>query len=118
MRFPQGWSFTVADVDYRGYAKIDPGAVGTQKTTYYFAGQTKQAALQSNFRGPVDKDYHISDSLGLAALVFSPCGVNRALNLNTQVRVQTSGSQQALMTLDSIDGQLTHLYGLQWQRCR
>lgn len=118
MRFPSGWSFTIVDVDYRGYANIDRGALGTQKTTYYFAGQTKTAALESNFRGPMAKDYQIRDTLGLAAAVYSPCGVNRALNLNTQVRVQTSGSQQALMTLDSIDGQLTHKYGLQWQRCR
>ncbi len=118
MKFPQGWSFTIFQVDYRGYANVDFGAVGTQKTSYYFAGQPKTASMQSNFRGPYTNDYRIRDSLGLAATVWSPCGVNRALNLNTQVRVITSGRQQALMTLDSVDGQLTHQYGLQWQRCR
>ncbi len=117
LRFPQGWSYTIVDVDYRGYAKVDAGALGTQKTTYYFAGQTGSASMKTDFPGPYAKDYQIRNSLGLAAAVFSPCGVNRALNLNTQVRVQTSGSQRALMTLDSIDGQVTHQYGLQWQLC-
>ena len=44
MRVPQGWSYTIVQVDYRGFAQIDRGATGTQKTSYYFAGQPKTAA--------------------------------------------------------------------------
>jgi hypothetical protein len=117
LRFPQGWSYTVVDVDYRGYVRIDSGASGLQKTNYYFQGQSTGPALQSTFKGPTDKDYHIRDSLGVDALVWSPCGASRALNLNTQVRVTTRGNQRALMTIDSIDGQLTHKYGIQWRQC-
>ncbi len=117
LRFPSGWSYTIFDVDYRGYIQLDPGATGTQKTTYYFQGGSSQASLQSNFSGPADKDYHIRDSLGLDAVVWSPCGATRAVNMNTQVRVTGGGSRRALMTIDSIDGQLSHKYGIQWRRC-
>lgn len=117
LRYPQGWSYTIFDVDYRGYAKLDPGTVGTQKTTYYFQGAASQASLQTNYSGPKDADYHIRDSLGINALVWSPCGATRAVNMNTQVRVTASGSRRALMTIDSIDGQLKHVYGIQWRRC-
>lgn len=117
LRFPAGWSYTIFDVDYRGYVQLDRGATGTQKTTYYFQGGSQQASLQSNFSGPADKDYHIRDSLGLDALVWSPCGASRAVNMNTQVRVAASGGRRAMMTIDSIDGQLTHRYGIQWRRC-
>lgn len=117
LRFPQGWSYTIFDVDYRGYVRIDRGASGLQKSSYYFQGQSLGASLQSTFVGPVDKDYHFRDTLGLDALVWSPCGMSRALNINTQVRVTTRASQRALMTIDSIDGQLTHVYGIKWRRC-
>ncbi len=117
LRIPQGWSYTIYDVDYRGFAQLDPGTVGTQKTTYYFQGSSQQVSLQTNYSGPKNNDYHIRDSLGLDAMVWSPCGVTRAINMNTQVRVAAGGSRRALMTIDSIDGQLSHRYGIKWRRC-
>lgn len=118
LRFPQGWSYTIFQVDYRGYARLDSGTSGVQRTNYYFQGQAMGPALQSTFYGLMDKDYQIRDTLGVSALVWSPCGVTRALNLNTQIRVSARGSRRALMTVDSIDGALEHLYGIRWQRCR
>lgn len=117
LRFPQGWSYTIFEVDYRGYANLDPGTSGLQQTTYYFQGSPSSTTLRSLFRGFFDDNYHIRDTLGLSALVWSPCGVIRPVNLNTEVRVQALGSRQALMTIDSIDGQLEHRYGIQWRRC-
>lgn len=118
LRFPQGWSFTIFEVDYRGYAQLDRGATGTQKTSYYFQGSPATASLASNYYGPYNNDYHIRDTLGLSATVWSPCGMTRALNMNTQVRVTAPAGRRAFMTVDSIDGQLTHIYKLQWRQCR
>lgn len=118
LRFPQGYSFSLFDVDYRGYANLERGTTGLQKTTYYFAGQSQAPSLQSLFRGPYDNDYHVRDTLALSAVAWSPCGMTRALNLNTQVRVAAPRGRQAAMTLDSVDGQLTHIYGIRWRRCR
>lgn len=118
LRFPQGWSYTLFDVDYRGYANLQSGTTGLQKTTYYFQGQRSAPSMQSLFRGPFNNDYHVKDTLGISAVAWSPCGMTRALNLNTQVRVTAPSGRQAVMTLDSIDGELTHIYGIRWRRCQ
>lgn len=119
MDFPQGWSYTIFTVDYRGFMSLDRNVVGTQKSTYYFQGSSAQAPLQSNFTGPRSGDYQIRDTLGLNAVVWSPCGQQRALNINTQVRVDNARNRagSGLMTLDSIDGALRHIYGISWRRC-
>ena len=118
--YPQGWSFTLFTVDYRGYAALQRGVTGTQQSSYYFQGSSGTGRLRTNYRGPMDQDYQIRDTLTTSALVWSPCGATRALNVNTEVRVDNSGYPNAsgMMTTDSIDGQLRHLYGLRWQRCR
>jgi hypothetical protein len=118
LRFPQGWSYSIFTVDYRGYARLDPGTSGQQVSSYYFSGQSKTGNLRTTYYGPAERDYQIRDTLGIDALVWSPCGVNRALNMNTQVRVSATGRQRALMTIDSIDGELKHVYGIQWRRCQ
>jgi hypothetical protein len=116
--FPNGWSYSILDVDYRGFYELEAGVTAEQKSSYYFQGDAKTAALTTTVRGPITKDYHIRDSLGLEALVWSPCHLSRALNINTQVRAAAASRfARGLITLDSIDGTLTHVYGLRWRRC-
>lgn len=117
--FPQGWSFTLFSVDYRGYASLERGVVGTQQSSYYFQGQSLTARLKTNYYGPLDKDYQIRDTLGVDALVWSPCGATRSLNINSEVRLDNSRNPNGsgLMTIDSIDGVLKHIYGVRWRRC-
>ena len=118
LHVPAGWSYSIIDVDYRGYAKLDYGTVGEQLSEYYFSGR-QGPTLSTTIRGPFDDDYLINDRLGISETVWSPCGANRALNIKTQVRVSASGSRRALITTDSIDGELRTLYryGLVWHRC-
>jgi hypothetical protein len=116
--FPNGWSFSVIDVDYRGYVSAERGVTATQASAYYFQGQSATGRLETNMRGPVDRDYQIRDTLGLSAQIWSPCGARGALNINSQIRLtSTSRSAQGMITLDSIDTKLTHIYGLRWRRC-
>ena len=71
--------------------------------------------------GPVNRDYQIRDTLGISSVVWSPCGMQRALNINTQIRLSANNAaSRGLITTDSIDGQLKTLYryGLTWQRCQ
>ncbi len=116
--FPQGWSYSLMTVDYRGYAALDAGVRGEQSAAYYFQGQSATARLGTTFSGPTARDYQIRDTLGITALVWSPCGLSRALNMNTQVRLSAPAGRRGMLTTDSIDGQITHVYGIQWQRCR
>jgi hypothetical protein len=118
--FPQGWSYTIFTVDYRGYLDLANGHVGTQQTSYYFQGSSATARLASNIVGPQARDYQIRDTLGVTALVWSPCGAQRSLNMNTEVRIDNTRNRNgsSIMTIDSIDGQFKHIYGIQWRRCR
>ncbi|TWW08152.1 hypothetical protein E3A20_27190 [Planctomyces bekefii] len=117
--FPQGWSYTIFTVDTRGYASLEPGVNGLQQSRYYFMGSAATGTLKTPLVGPVDRDYQIRDVLGLSALVWSPCGATRALNINTEVRLDNSCAPGAsgMMTIDSIDGNLKLIYGIQWRRC-
>ena len=118
--FPQGWTYTVMDVDYRGYVSIERGVTAEQSSAYYFQGQGQSGTLETKIKGEKDDDYHLRDLVGLSALVWAPCGARRALNINTQIQVDNSANKRAagLMTVDSVDGQLTQIFHLKWERCR
>jgi len=118
--FPQGWSYSVFDVDYRGFVNVPSGVSGIQQSNYNFQGELLTGRLATTMSGPRNGDYLIRDTLGLDALVWSPCGAQRALIINSSVRlVNNTGnlSAQGLMTTDSINGKVIHIYGLQWRRC-
>jgi Domain of unknown function (DUF4360) len=118
--FPQGWSYSMVDVDYRGFTSVEHGVTGVQQSAYYFQGEFHTGRLQTTLDGPMVGDYQIRDSLELDALVWSPCGAQRALSINSSIQIiNSSGNHDArgVMTTDSIDGKVTQIYGLQWRRC-
>jgi hypothetical protein len=117
--FPQGWSYTIVEIDHRGFANLGAGATASQKAAYYFQGEAQTVSLETKLRGPLADDYQVHDMLGLSAQIWSPCGARRALNIKSQV-VTTAGRHgaPALITVDSVDGQLTQVYKFQWKRCR
>lgn len=43
--YPGGFQFSIFSADYRGYAALDKSVTGTQRSTYYFSGQTNQVIL-------------------------------------------------------------------------
>jgi hypothetical protein len=57
----------------------------------------------------------------VAALVFAPCGVQRNLNVNTELRVSAGTSDPtsttSFMVMDSTDGSLSTVYHLTWMQC-
>jgi hypothetical protein len=120
LEFPQGWTYTIASIDHRGYASLEKKVVGIHKASYYFQGQGQSGTLETKIKGEKDDDYHLRDLVGLSALVWAPCGARRALNINTQIQVDNSANKRAagLMTVDSVDGQLTQIFHLKWERCR
>ncbi|KAJ3269050.1 hypothetical protein HDV01_001919 [Terramyces sp. JEL0728] len=126
MLYPQGFSYTITTVDYRGYVQLPNGISAQQKSTYYFTGETQQVSSQTTFVGPQNKDYLATDTIDVAAYVWSPCGQVLPGNINTQVRLMLSspatplvtlGNTPGLITVDSIDGKVQQIYHIQWKKC-
>ena len=80
--------------------------------------ETAQTTTSSTFKGPVDGNYATQDSVDLTSTIWSPCGGNAALNMNSQVRLASnSNTAKGLITDDSIDGKISFVVGVQWQKC-
>lgn len=115
---PPGWSYSIGTFDYRGYANLDRGVTGMQVASYYFQGQGSTGTFNSVLNGAYNNNYQFRDQIGLNAVSWSPCGSARALNVKTEVRLQArSAAARGSMTVDSVDGQVAQVYGLQWRRC-
>jgi hypothetical protein len=117
MRYPSGWSYSIMKVDYRGYVGIPAGFSAVQTSTYYFSGQSGQYVAKTSFRGPKYDDYKVTDQFPVEKYDWSPCGSVQRGNIKASVELRGDGSKSALMTVDSIDGKVQQLYGIQWRRC-
>ncbi|KAJ3317058.1 hypothetical protein HDV06_002102 [Boothiomyces sp. JEL0866] len=126
LHYPQGFSYSIASVQYRGYVQIPDGITATQQATYYISGQTQQISSSTVFNQPSDKDYEANDQISIASMVWSPCGAVLPGNINTQVRLSltnpgnpkvTLANTPAQITVDSVDGTVKQIYALAWRTC-
>ncbi len=114
---PQGFSVSIIDIDYRGFNSLPRGAMSRFSAEYFFAGM-RGPRVQKDFRGGLDEDYIISNKLGLNATVWSKCGADVNLRINSSLMVRnTSRKMEALTTVDSADINGGLVYHLAWKRC-
>ena len=117
---PQGFTYAIASVDYRGFASLQRGASGVEKASYYFQGSPDTAARTHTFNGPLEDNWQATDETDWAQLVWAPCGVERNFNINTELRVNrgsSPASSTSFMTMDSTDGDISTIYHLAWKEC-
>lgn len=121
IHFPKGWSLTIFDTRYEGYAKLGPKVTALQRSTYRWGGQTSSATVTVNFgAGPKDLNYVITESFKTEALVWSTCkGTTADLIINTEVRTDNSQNKQGsgLITIDAIEQKVTQIYHCRWRKC-
>lgn len=120
--YPSGWSYAVHSFEHRGYASLDRGVKATLQASLYFQGQASTATAKTVLTGPLDRDFVVRDSLGANAQVWSPCGAQRALNINSQIVLSNSANTRGfgLVTIDTgadAPSGLGKLY-ITWKRCR
>lgn len=78
----------------------------------------EQVSTTYVFKGPLSGDYLKHDEADSTSVVWSPCGTNGMLNVNTQVRLETSDSKATgLLTTDSFDLKFEQVVYVQWQKC-
>ncbi|MEU8663651.1 DUF4360 domain-containing protein [Actinoplanes philippinensis] len=115
---PAGFTFAIAKVDYRGYGYLQRGAVAQQRANYYFQGMTAGSYANHAIAAPLDDNWIATDSVPIASQVFRPCGEQRNLNINTELRVTKGTSTDvSYLTMDSTDGSIETIYHFTWMRC-
>ncbi|MGC0403653.1 hypothetical protein RKD27_006297 [Streptomyces sp. SAI-126] len=117
---PQGFTYAIAEADYRGFASLQAGASGVQRASYYFQGSSQTAFKTHTFPGAYNDNWQATDTTDWAQLVWAPCGVQRNFNINTEVRVNagsSSPSKVSFMTMDSTDGDISTIYHMAWKEC-
>ena len=118
---PQGYTYAIARTEYRGFARLEKGASATQSSFYYFQGEAQTHRLRHQFTGPIDGDWQRTDAIGVSSLSFLPCGEQRYLNVNNELRVNAGWSDRkkttSFLTMDSTDGNLDTVYHVAWKKC-
>ncbi|WP_250006913.1 DUF4360 domain-containing protein [Actinoplanes sp. M2I2] len=120
VRVPQGYTYAISSTDYRGFAHLERGASGSQSANYYFQGERQNSRIRHNFAGPMDGDWQRTDKVAIRSLSFRPCGEQRYLNVNTELRVNrglSSSRKTSMLTMDSTDGTIDTVYHLAWKKC-
>jgi hypothetical protein len=114
---PNGISVSVLAVDYRGFAGIPLGGSGTFNVEYFFAGQKGPRGTR-NFQPGAIQNYTVSNKIGIVGQVWSPCGKDTNLRINSDVRAVTNSRwDQAEVSLDSIDLTAGLVFSLQFREC-
>lgn len=117
---PQGWSYSLIDVQYSGYADIASNHIGRIQTTYNFPFFSNSVTTYKDLNGTFVGDYAKTDTLGLLAAVWSPCGKTAALNMNTRISLRQKPSTtggESFMDVERQSGLLTQVFSLQWKKC-
>ncbi|SDZ15808.1 protein of unknown function [Micromonospora pattaloongensis] len=116
VHLPQGFTFAIAQADYRGYAGLAAGATGAQLAHYYFTGSAATAESSHSFAGPMDAAWHTTDRTEVA--VYARCGADALFNINTELRVDAGPSgATSLMTMDATRAGVRTVFQLTWKRC-
>ncbi|HEU4427073.1 MAG TPA: DUF4360 domain-containing protein [Pilimelia sp.] len=118
---PQGFTYAIAKADYRGFASLARGANAMLKANYYFQGHSQTEFRTHRLDGEYEDNWQATDQTEIPALVYKPCGEQRLLNINTELRVNKGTSDTrnttSLITMDSTDGSLDTVYHFHWKSC-
>lgn len=115
---PQGYSISLFQVDYRGFNQLPAGAMARLNVGYFFAGQVGPT-YRKDFYGQQNQDYLVSNSLSGQAEVWSGCGADVNLRINSSLMTQTNRyGDQAMSSVDSTDIRSGLTYHVQWRRCQ
>ena len=115
---PQGFTYAIARADYAGTARLAGGASGLQRANYYFQGSSVDTYSDHELSGPLYGRWSATDSTAVADLVYAPCGVDRILNVNTELRVDAGTSTlTSSLRMSSTSGSVNTVYHFSWQEC-
>lgn len=115
---PNGMSVSIIEVDYRGFNSIPRGGRNIFSVEYFFAGQRNEKFTKT-FIGPLESDFNLSNTLGVSGIVWSPCGTDVNLRINSSMLARSNNrGDDTLAMVDSVDMKAGLIYHLAFRRCR
>jgi hypothetical protein len=117
---PGGFTYGIAQADYRGFADLQRGAKGTAKASYYFQGMSDTDQRSKTWNGALSDNWQVTHTTDVASIIYHPCGEKRNFNINTELRVDKGTSdpkKTSLMAMDSTDVAFSTLYHFAWKKC-
>ncbi|MFE0044625.1 DUF4360 domain-containing protein [Streptomyces albireticuli] len=121
VRVPTGYTYAIAGTDYEGHGSLEKGARGQVRVENYFQGTPGRSSVTHPFAGPFQGGWKEADVIFDSALLYAPCGENRALNLNIALRVEAGTSDtsttRSFLTHGSTPSGAETVYHLSWKRC-
>ncbi|WP_344904134.1 DUF4360 domain-containing protein [Actinomadura meridiana] len=115
---PEGYTYAVVGVVSRGAAHVEKGATALRSTNYYFQGSSENVSVNHEINGPYDGAWRFRDRTDPAKRVYAPCGKERNLNINTQLRIDKGDSdakKPSFIAMESTNADA--VYHLTWKRC-
>jgi len=116
VHIPQGYTYAVQNATYRGRASLRTGATALERTNYYFQGSPENNYADHEFKGPLSGSWTTHDVTATEDLVYAPCGVDRNLNINTELRVDTP-SGNSWISLRSSEADVDTIVHFSWKQC-
>jgi hypothetical protein len=111
---PAGMSVAIVGVQYKGFNRLPPGAKSTISAEIFFAGG-RGPIVSRSFTGPLNRSF--THTSAASATVWSECGADFNLRINSSLRVMTSGGRAASASIRSQDVGAALLYQLRFRRC-
>jgi len=84
---PDGYTYGLARTSYTGYVHLNQGATGLARVSTYLQGSSATRTVSRAFTGPVSDEWQLSYRPGAAETDWAPCGTQRNININAEVRV-------------------------------
>lgn len=119
LHIPNGWQFSIATIDTRGYAYLSPGIRGRQTSQYFFAGNPLSTQYHSTLHGLYDGQYTFTDDIPFHSVVWSPCGGSAVFAINTSLNLNAVQNPNGLayFNTETIDGKFRKIVHWEWQHC-
>ena len=114
LHVPSGWTYAIASVRARGDLFLASGVSATVKRAFAFQGEVMPVPWSTTIAGPSEDDWELHDAVDATQLRWAPCGEQRLLNVNSELRLARGSSGSGTQSyVDQTQQQL----GLVWKRC-
>ncbi|WUI00305.1 DUF4360 domain-containing protein [Spirillospora sp. NBC_00431] len=120
VQVPKGFTYAITQVEVRGFADLATGSTGTLKLEEYFEGAGPTRTMTHDIAGPRSGGWVTTDLIPVGALVWKPCGEDRLLHVNSELRVspdKADPSRVNVMGLDSDPARDRMIFHLTWKTC-